>query len=286
MIIYLNGNFCEAADGKVSPFDRGFQYGDGIYDVIKSYSGKLFRFDEHLRRLNNSLQQCRIDFNQSSLLKGIAQELINKNDLINCDASVYIQITRGEYVGRIHSFPPIKTDPTILMISYPIQDRTRELTEGVKIIFEKDIRWLRCDIKTTSILPAVLGNQKAKEASAYEAVWVRDGLLTEGTHTNFFAVKSNSIITAPEGNFILSGITRNAVIELSRNMGLKIREEYLNISEIFNFDEFFLTGTVTEITPVRQIEDKLINNGKPGLLTQKLQKAFLDLVRKEARSIT
>jgi D-alanine transaminase len=286
MIIYLNGNFCEAADGKVSPFDRGFQYGDGIYDVIKSYAGKLFRFDEHLRRLNKSLQQCRIDFNQSSLLKDIARELINKNDLINCDSSVYIQITRGEYVGRIHSFPPIKTDPTILMISYPIQGRTRELTEGVKIIFEKDIRWSRCDIKTTSILAAVLGNQKAKEASAYEAVWVRDGLLTEGTHTNFFAVKSNSIITAPEGNFILSGITRNAVIELSRNMGLKVREEYLNISEIFNFDEFFLTGTVTEITPVRQIENKLINDGKPGLLTPKLQKAFLELVHKEARSIT
>ncbi len=143
---------------------------------------------------------------------------------------------------------------------------------------QKDIRWTRCDIKSISLLPSILAHQSAKEKGASEAVFIRNGFITEGSHTNFFAVKNNMLFTPPLSNFILSGITRDVIIEICRENFIEVKEINIEEKELRNFDEIFITGTTTEVKPVIQIDDWIIKNGKPGILTRKIQDAFYKYV--------
>ena len=189
-------------------------------------------------------------------------------------ALVYLQITRGSAIPRTHHFPTEQTSPTLFISVNELVENIEERENGVKVILQEDIRWLRCDIKSTSLLPVVLANQKAKEENAVEAIFVRDGLITEGTHTNFFAVKNETVYTAPKSRLILEGITRKVVLEFCEKFKIDYREEFINKDDLKSFNEFFITSTTKEITPVTTIDYWTINKGEIGKITKSLQSVF------------
>ena len=273
MIVYFNKEFKLLTSANISPFDRGFLFADGVYESIRTYNGKLFRFKDHLDRLKKNIKEIRIDFKEFDSLENIIYELIKKNN-IESEALVYLQITRGSAIPRTHSFPKEKISPTLFVSVKEFTEDFEEQSKGVKVILQEDIRWLRCDIKSTSLLPVVLASQKATEENAVEAILVRDGLITEGTHTNFFAVKDETIFTAPKSRIILEGITRKVVLEFCEKFKIECCEEFINKDDLKSFDEFFITSTTKEITPVISIDYWTINQGEPGKITKCLQAVF------------
>jgi len=276
MICFFNGQFLDLSEIKVSPFDRGFIFADGVYESIRTYNKKLFRYKDHLDRLKRSLKEIRIDFKEFDSLENIIYELMIKND-IEDEALAYLQITRGSAIPRTHSFPKEKISPTIFISVQNLKENTEEQTKGVKVILQEDVRWLRCDIKSTSLLPVILASQKATEENAAETILVRDGMITEGTHTNFFAVKDETIFTAPPSRLILEGITRKVVLEFCNKFRIDYREEFINKDHLKSFNEFFITSTTKEITPVTSIDYWTINDGEPGKITKSLQAVFKKL---------
>jgi D-alanine transaminase len=273
MICYFNGQFLNLSDIKVSPFDRGFMFADGVYESIRTYNKKLFRYKDHLDRLKRSLKEIRIDFKVFDSLENIIYELIKKNKIEN-ESLVYLQITRGSTFPRTHIFPKEKISPTIFISVQELKESIDEQSKGVKVILQEDVRWLRCDIKSTSLLPVVLASQKATEENAAEAILVRDGLITEGTHTNFFAVKNETVFTTPSSRLILDGITRKVVLELCAKFKVGYREEFINKDDLKSYDEFFITSTTKEITPVVKIDFWSVNEEQPGQITKSLQSVF------------
>lgn len=277
MIAYFNGKFLPKDQIHVSPDDRGFLFADGAYEVIRCYQGKLFMAEAHLQRLKRSLEQLRINFADTEQLLPIATKLIAENGLINGQATVYIQVTRGA-APRTHRFPAKETPATVYLAASHFQPHQNELDHGTKIILVSDTRWSRCDIKSIALLPNILAHQLAIDRGATEAVFVRDGCVTEGTHTNVAAIFNGTFVTAPVSNYILSGITRQIVIELCGRLGIPVKEFPILEAELYQADELMLIGTTVEITPVVQVEDRLVANGKPGLITQKLQRSFYELI--------
>lgn len=274
MIVYFNDKHIPYDEVKISPFDRAFLFSDGVYEALRTYNGKLFRLGDHLERLQYSLQQLEIPFNDFNLIETICTKLADINK-IKTDYSVYLQISRGVSFPRTHNYENNLT-PNVFAFVKPIKDNSKEISTGVKVILEKDLRWLRCDIKSTSLLPAVMANQNAIRNNAYEAILFRDDFITEGSHTSFFAVKDKKIFTVPLSNHILNGITRKVVLELCRENKIDICEEHINVNELKDFDEFFITGTMTEITPVVQIDYWNVRDGKPGGITSKIQILFFN----------
>ncbi|MBI5661694.1 MAG: D-amino acid aminotransferase [Ignavibacterium album] len=277
MIAYYNGNYLPVEKISISPFDRGFLFSDGVYEALRTYNRKLFMLKNHLDRLKYSLEQTNINFTEFDKLEKIIFACAEKNNFTH-DFSTYIQITRGISFPRTHHYNN-QIKPNLLIYTTELKNREHELNNGVSIILERDLRWNRCDIKSISLLPNVMANQNAFIKGCYEAVFYRDNFITEGSHTNFFAVKNGKVITAPLSNFILNGVTRNIVFRLCNENNIPVEEEYILLAEIFNYDEFFLTGTTTEITPVVKIDNNIIGNGSPGLLTKKIQKLFYNFVR-------
>lgn len=277
MIAYYNGNYLPVEKISISPFDRGFLFSDGVYEALRTYNRKLFMLKNHLDRLKYSLEQTNINFIEFDKLEKIIFACAEKNNFTH-DFSTYIQITRGISFPRTHHYNN-QIKPNLLIYTTELKNREHELNNGVSIILERDLRWNRCDIKSISLLPNVMANQNAFIKGCYEAVFYRDNFITEGSHTNFFAVKNGKVITAPLSNFILNGVTRNIVFRLCNENNIPVEEEYILLAEIFNYDEFFLTGTSTEITPVVKIDNNIIGNGSPGLLTKKIQKLFYNFVR-------
>lgn len=272
MIVCFNDKYIPHDEVKISPFDRAFLFADGVYEALRTYNGKLFRLDDHLERLKFSLQELNISFKDFDQIEDIFKKLAEINN-IKTDYSVYLQISRGISFPRTHNYENILT-PNVFAFAKPIKDNHKEITDGVKVILEKDLRWLRCDIKSTSLLPSIMVNQHAIRNNAFEAILFRDDFITEGSHTNFFAVKNNTVYTAPLSNYILSGVTRKVVLELCRENKIDLSEEYIKPNDINTFDEFFITGTTTEVTPVIQIDDWIVGNGMPGNITLKIQELF------------
>lgn len=273
MIVYINTEFKPLNEVSLSPFDRGFLFADGVYESIRTYNKKLFRYEDHLERLKKSLKEIRIDFNDLGPIENIIYELIEKNNIQN-EAIIYLQITRGNVIPRTHRFPEQKTDPTLFISAKDFKINEKDQENGVKVILQEDIRWLRCDIKSISLLPNIMANQKAFEENAEEAIFVKDGILTEGTHTNFFAVKDETVYTAPKSRMILNGITRQVVLEFCTKFKIDYREEFINKDDLKSFAEFFITSTTKEITPVVKIDYWTINDCVPGKITRSLQSVF------------
>jgi len=273
MIVFLNKEFLSLEDAALSPFDRGFLFTDGVYESIRTYNGKLFRFEDHINRLKRSLKEVKLEFDDFDSIESIIYELIKQNE-IKEEALVYLQITRGSVIPRTHHFPIDKVSPTLFISVSELFENKEEKEKGVKVILQEDIRWLRCDIKSTSLLPVVLASQKAKEENAVEAILVRDGLITEGTHTNFFAVKDETVYTAPKSRLILEGVTKKVVLEFCEKFKMNFREEFINKDELKSYTEFFITSTTKEITPVVEIDYWKINQGEPGKITKSLQTVF------------
>jgi len=276
-VVYFNDRFLPKKDVRISPDDRGFLFSDGVYEVIRSYDGKLFRAAEHIKRMQRGLGELRIDVPEVENLKDIAETLIQENNFGDSDAKVYVQITRGA-APRTHAFPDRSLPPTIYAVASASRSFQEKWEDGVKIILVPDIRWARCDIKSVGLLPNVLASQQAKEMRTEEAVFIRDGAITEGAHTNFCAVFNGAVITAPKTNYILAGITREVVLELCRQLGIPVREYPIFERDLKEAEECLIVGTTVEILPVVQVNDWKVGDGKPGTITKKLQQAFRELV--------
>jgi D-alanine transaminase len=274
MIAYLNGKFITEEEIMISPFDRGFLFGDGIYEVVASYNGIFFMMKEHLERLDRNLKEVRIDFPGIIDLEKLSYELIKKNPAESkSDCSLYIQITRGISLPRKHTFPADNKATVFISLS-PIKSNKSEWENGIKVLLWEDFRWSRCGIECVGLIPAVLASQHAVEHGASETIWVRNNLICEGSHTNFFAVKNGIVVTPPLSKFILPGITRKAVLAICRKSNIPVREEKILKENLKELDEVFITGTLTEINPVVQIDDIKIGNGKPGAVTKRIQAEF------------
>ena len=265
MTVYLNGQFLPAADAKISVLDRGFIFGDGVYEVWRVVEGQLFEHERHHRRLLSGLKSLRIDVPRADVdaLGGVAERLVKENGLEQGEATFYVEITRGA-APRIHAFPPAGTKATILgMVSrFDVPHELR--AAGAKAITQPDTRWLHCDIKTVQLLPNCMAKQKATEAGAMEAIYVRDGIVTEGTHTSVFAVKDGALCTHPLGPLILPSITRAVVLEIAKEQQVPIREKPFTDKELFAMAELFVSGTTTDVTPIVEVDGRKIGAGKPG----------------------
>jgi len=277
MIVYFNHQFIPKADVRIEPDDRGFLFADGVYEVIRSYRGKLFKADEHIARLNRSLRYLRIDIPAGINFKEIGNRLIEHNSLQNEDATIYIQITRGP-APRTHAFPEEDIPATFYACASSFPRPTKKQKQGVKVILEHDNRWARCDIKSIALLANVLATQHAKEENVEEAIFIRDGVALEGSHTNFCGIFDHQLFTAPKTNYILGGITRGVVLNLCRKLNISVNESPIFADRLKAADELMILGTTNEVMPVIQVNDWIVANGKPGPLTRKLQQAFYELI--------
>lgn len=274
MLAYLNGQYVEQANARVSVDDRGFLFADGVYEVVRVYDGKLFLMQQHMERLRHGLGELRIRTDMVDELPAIAERLLDENKLRSSDATVYIQVTRGA-APRAHAFPAPETAPTVYVAAKPFkQHPAAYFSDGVPAVTVPDTRWSRCDIKSIALLPNVLANQQAKEQGAFEAIFVRNDVLIEGSHSNLFAVIGGQLLTYELCGYILGGITRKLVLERAPELGLHVHEEPIHISQLDRIDELLLTGTTTEIMPISKLDNRLIGDGKPGPVTRKLQEGF------------
>ncbi len=276
-IVYFNGQFLPKDQVCVSLDDRGFLFGDGAYEVLHAYSGRLFKAEDHFRRLARSLSELRIEGADIESLRAVADELLRCNGLDRDQALLYVQVTRG-VAPRKHAFPEPGTPPTVYLSASPFRPPPEKWEHGVKVILVPDIRWARCDIKAVSLLPNVLVSQQAREQGAEEAIFVRNGVVTEGAHTNFLAVINGQIVTHPLDHHILPGITRAVVLDLCRQLGIPFSESPIRDGELRAAEELFIVGTTTEIASVIQVEGWPVGDGRPGPITRALQRAFREMV--------
>lgn len=272
--VYVNGQIVNAQEAKISIFDRGFLFGDGIYEVMLQINSHFFFGKEHLARLADGLQKINIEFDVSTL-SPIIHNLLNSADLVDQDCMLYIQITRGS-APRRHAFPKDITPSAIL---YALPFVLPEInTKLVTVVTQTDFRWHRCDIKMTSLLGNVIANENAVKDGHYETIFHRNGLVTEASHSNIFFVKNNTIYTHPADHNILNGITREIVLQLCREHQLAYKEEAIPFDEINQMDEAFLTGTSTQIASIKQIDDHQFYSGNQiPKTTLLLQQIFLKL---------
>lgn len=276
--VYLNGKWLKTGEAKISVFDRGFMHGDGIYEVAPFYNGKAFLLKEHLERLNYCLEQIGLAFDTSEIEKLVFKAL-DRAGLSKADAAVYMQVSRG-VAPRTH-FIPEEIQPTFLMYAFPASLKNFE-DKSWRVLLSEDLRWHRCDIKTTSWLANTMANSKSHELGLNETILFRDEIITEGSHSSIFFVKGNRIHTHPEGPAILSGITRAFVIELCKEIGIEIMEKPILVSEIGKIDEVFCTGTTTQIMRVEEIifEGRTVfRNSRKGEVLKKLQSVFKNKTR-------
>jgi len=276
-IIYLNGNLIPKNEASISPEDRGFNFADGIYEVIKYYNGKPFRYQDHIDRLTRSLHEVQINFGGIDSLETIFQSLLEENGLDKQEAGIYLQITRGSQM-RIHRFPE-NIKPTVYATTFPFASKWDQLKNGVKVITTEDIRWLRCDIKSISLLPNVMAAQKAHEQGAVEAIFIRNRVATEGSHSSFMAVKDGVVYTYPDSNLILPGITKKVVFEICREHNIPIVEQGIPAAELARMDEMMIVGTGSEVSPVVQMDEWIVGKGKPGPVTLLIQDKFFELTQ-------
>lgn len=275
--IYLNGEYIPLSEAKVSVLDRGFIFGDGIYEVIPVYAGKALRLAHHLQRLQNSLDAVRIKNPLSNIeWENIINKLIADTDSQYSaaqDQSIYLHITRG-VAHRDHSFPH-NSKATVFVMSNILHPVDPELLKtGVAAITLDDIRWKYCNIKAIALLPNILLRQQAVDAGAVEAILVRDGKMTEGAASNVFIVKDGIIKTPPKDQYLLPGITRDLVVELALEHNMPLEETAITEEEFLVADEIWLTSSTKEILPVTTINEKAVGNAKPGLIWQKMQQTY------------
>ncbi len=271
--VYLNGEIIDAESAKISVFDRGFIFGDGIYEVMARINGRFFYKEAHLERLKWCLSEIDIDLDVS-IMENVIPALLAASGLEEEDCLLYMQVSRG-VAPRQHSYPAAIT-PTVMMYAWAktLPDINKDHASVVTL---EDYRWSRCDIKNTSLLGNTMANEHAMKHNCYETLFVRNGIITEASHSNVFFVKDGVVYTHPAGPYILDGITRQVVLELCEELNLVVRLEGVAFSKIRSMDEAFLTGTSTQILAIRQLDEHSYFNDSPGPVTVKLQQAFAAL---------
>jgi len=275
--VYLNGEFLPADKACIPVLDRGFIFGDSVYEVIPVYGAKMFRLEQHLQRLDNSLAGVRLANPMThEAWEKVLDELVTRNH--GGDMSIYLQITRGVST-RDHAFP-VDTRPTVFAMCSPVKSPASDIFEkGVLAITAEDIRWKRCNLKTTSLLPNILLRQQAIDAKAYETILIRDGQVTEGTSSNVFIVRNNTLITPPPSELLLPGITRDLVLELASENNIDNSEDTISEKQLRQADEIWLSSSIREIIPVTQLDDKTISGGAPGPLWRQMANIFQSFKR-------
>lgn len=272
---YYNGQFV-GLDEKVIPIDeRGHQFGDGVYEVIRFYNGKPFMLKEHLERLIRSAQEIKLPMAETlDELTALILKGVDKSQLSEC--SVYLQVTRG-IATRNHLFPNVPV--SIAMTIREAKPLAKELREkGVTTIVLDDERWANCFIKSLNLLPNILAKQTAHEAGCYEAILVREGYVTEGTSSNVFFIKEGEIVTTPLHKHILPGITRIAVKNIAEQLNIPFTEKYYSPEEMLKADEVFITSTTAEVLPVVKIGETTVGSGAPGPITGRLYEQFQNII--------
>lgn len=273
MLVYLNGDFVPHSEARVSVDDRGFLFADGVYEVIRVYGGRTHRMADHMARMGRGLDALKIRYRDLDEVVEAAERLLDENG-VDGDGTIYVQISRGA-APRQHAFPGKDCQPTVYVAAQKYGGHPEDYwLDGVEAITVPDNRWARCDIKSIALLPNVLANQAAHAEGAFEALFVKDGVVLEGSHSNLWAVRRDQLITYPSSNYILPGITRAEVFELAADLGLEAVEGMLYWEDLFTVDELFLSGTTTEIMPVVRVDGRDILDGEPGPITRKLLDAF------------
>jgi D-alanine transaminase len=284
MTAYLNGQFLPIEDAKISPLDRGFLFGDGGYEVIPVYSRRPFRIDEHLRRLQITLDGIRLP-NPHSLdeWRRLVERIIADNDF--SDQSVYIQVTRGADSKRDQAFPA-GVQPTTFIFTVPLVTPSAVQREtGIAVISALDNRWLRCDLKTVALLANVLLRQQAIDAGCVETIMLRDGYLTEGAASNIFVVREGLLLAPPKDHRMLPGITYDVVLELAARHGMPHEVREISEAEVRSADELWMTSSTKEVLPITTLDGKPVGTGKPGPAARQMYAwycAFRDEVMRKA----
>jgi D-alanine transaminase len=274
-LAYVNGDFMPLSEAVVSVEDRGFQFADGVYEVIGTYGGKPYAMAAHLQRLERCLLELRLPLDIGTYrLREKIEEGIQRCGY--AEALVYVQVTRG-VAPRRHEFPLQLPQPTVVMTFKELIRLPVELYEqGVAVISTADLRWKRCDIKSIALLANILAKQEASEKGAFEALLVNEaGNVTEGSSTSAFCVRDGQLWTSPEGPHILPSITRGVLLDLARQAQLPIRETFSSLDDFLAAEEVFLGGTTTEAISVVEIDGKRVGDGKPGPIASQLRAAFL-----------
>lgn len=274
--VYLNGQFLPLDAARISPLDRGFLYGDGVYEVIPVYSRRAFRVDEHLKRMETTLTGVKLS-NPLDLAgwKSVIEHLIASAPWE--DQSIVLQITRGADVKRDHAFPPASVTPTSFAFASPMLTPSAEQrSKGVAAITVDDHRWARCDLKVISLLANVLARQQAVEEGCTEALLIRDGFLKEGAASNIFVVKDGILLAPPKTQLMLPGITYDVVLELATFHGQPVKVGEIDMNELRSADEVWMTSSTKEVLAITKLDGQPVGTGKPGPLGQKMWQWYQD----------
>ncbi|MDE3077304.1 MAG: aminotransferase class IV, partial [Chloroflexota bacterium] len=272
-----NGKIGPLEDASIRVDDRGFMLADGIYEVIRVYQGQPFMLDRHLHRLQRSASLLDLQLDPGPAeIERVCREMVALQGAE--EATIYLQVTRGA-APRAHAIPPELKPTTVLMVSpFPTPDPARRL--GVAAITVPDDRWARCEIKTIGLTANVLAKERAVRAGAFEAIFVRDGYVTDGASSNVFAVLGGALLTPPRSNYILAGITRDLVLELAERASLRVLQQVFGMEDLRRAEEIMLTSTTSEVLPVIQLDAAAVGNGERGPICLRLQNLFDDLIRR------
>lgn len=273
-MLYVDGKWVEPGEPAIQPEDRGYNFGDGIYEVVRIYNGKMYQWDAHLTRLFRSAREIKLELPWTvDEISEIAEQLLQKNGITSADdANLYLQVSRGT-APRLHDIPT-GIRPVIMGFVRRKERPLKDMKTGITAQLVVDIRWLRCDIKTLNLLGAVLVKQEAKEAGAADSILHRDGIITECSSANLFAVKNGELYTHPANNLILHGITRQTIIDLAKKNNIPVHEETFDIDFLKTVDELFLSSTTAEVMPIVNVDGQAVGNGQVGSTVQKLQSLF------------
>ncbi len=283
-ILYLNSEYVAVDQARISVFDRGFMFGDGIYEVIPVYSGKLLRGKAHLSRLQNSLDAIEIP---NPLAQEAWLEIITRlieNNYPNADSVIYLQVTRGTMARREHAWPDDIQPNVLVTCSEQVYTTQDTATAGARAVTLQDTRWSECYIKTTNLLPNSLLLKKARDMDASEAILIRGNLAIEGSQSNLFIVKDEIVLTPPKSRYMLGGITREIIIELCKQNKIICREKEISEDELHRADEIWLSASTQEILPVVTLNQHAVGKGRPGIVWQQIIQLYQDYKIKVMRA--
>lgn len=272
-IVHLNGIYTARERAVISVDDRGFTFGDGIYEGVRAIEGRLFAWPAHAARMKNGLAGLRIAFTGVDDLAEVCARLIADNALGRGEAFLYIAVSRG-VAPRTHAFPATPPTPTVFVSATPFVPARELRTRGVAVITHDDLRWGRCDLKTLNLLGSVIARQAAVDAGAYEAILLRDGVVTEGAATTVFAVVDGELRTHPLSPHILPGVTREVVLAAAAELVIPTRQVAVNRDELSRADEILLVGTTNDLTPVVRLDGRPVGRGTPGPIGDRLRAAL------------
>ncbi|MDF1516012.1 MAG: aminotransferase class IV [Anaerolineae bacterium] len=277
MWVYYNGRIIPKKEVSISPDDRGFVFGDGVYEVLSVNKGHFLEEDAHYDRLAYSLSTLDIPIPDLQEIQSAVWQVLERNDLIDGPAMVYLQLTRG-VAPRRHPFPDVAPEPTVYITAQAYTPPWDLWEQGVEVIVLPDQRWGRCDIKSLNLLPNVLASQQAKVAGAYDALLHRDGVITEGSHTGVCCIRHGILFTHPLTKCILPSVTRGLVLRCCAELRIPVREQAIPLHLVHELDELMVLGTTTEVMPVVRVEGHPVGDGRPGPITRKLQQAVREKV--------